>query len=125
MVLAGFILPLPSAITFLMSSSLMAWTSADFRSFISNFIILAIEAFGAPSAPWQDLQALANVACAALASAAMPAVAARITIVNIVNNTLIRRKPPFQFIAYFLPSVAGGGQPTRAPQTASWSPSRS
>ena len=54
----GFILPLPSVMTFLMSASLMAWTSADFRSFMSTFIIFAMAGFPAPSGPWQDLQDL-------------------------------------------------------------------
>ncbi len=52
----GFILPLPSVMIFSRSASLMAWTSGDFRSRMSTFIIFAMAGFAVPSAPWQVLQ---------------------------------------------------------------------
>jgi hypothetical protein len=59
-VLTGFILPLLSGMIALSSVSLIPSTSAAFKFFISTFCIFAIAAFGAPSAPWQALQALLN-----------------------------------------------------------------
>jgi len=56
--LIGFILPCPSVTTFFRSASLRLCTSGEPSSFISTFIILAMFGFGAPSAPWQDLQRL-------------------------------------------------------------------
>ncbi len=52
------ILPLPLTMMPLISASLIPWTSGDFKSFISTFIILAIAGLGVPSAPWHDLHDL-------------------------------------------------------------------
>src|SRR5471030_2691373 len=58
----GFILPLPLVITAFRPASGNACTALELSAGISTFIILAMVGLPAPSAPWQDLQALSKTA---------------------------------------------------------------
>src|SRR6266849_419916 len=104
-VLTGFILPLPSVMIFFISSSLKDWTSVEFRSFMSTFIIFATAVFGVPSAPWQDLQDLSKIACPAFALAAKAAVAHRTTRVHVARIVCMFNSSYLYFNCFVPPSL--------------------